>query len=543
MSVDAARYLEMERAFYADLVSRSDFANEAFTRVDTAEFVVGSYAQHEEFDYERWLLGGVPVDPTAVALEYGCGPGRMLLRLSRRFNRVDGVDISKEVIEVAARRVAALSPTPRLFLTDGKELPAALDATYDVAFSVICLQHICVYTVRRRILEGLHRALKPGGLLTFQMGFGPGHPRMVDYLADFVDAPGANGAADVGVLHPAEIAGDLRSLGFTAMGYALTPSGPGDTHGGWIFVRALKSAVAGGTTPMLDVWRPFGFMPLVPDEAAAARTRDLHQQRGVAARLRDAELQVAAVSARVQSVEADACCRAEEASRTIDTLQGTVRELQATIRALERQAETAARAAEDQKSQAAIAVASQIAAVKRDVEDREAHARRTLAALERERDRLIDSLRVARGEIEVSGRRVASAKADIDRLERRVDVDERQLRRLRVADEQRVRALVAELVQESTSSDRPLGVLGAGEHTAWLLRETSLGGVADLLVFDSDPARAGGRVCDRAVIPATEISVRRPGTIVVSSLAFQEEMVTFLKSLSLPDMRIVCCYP
>src|SRR5262245_55621183 len=101
MSVDVTRYLEMERSVYADLVARSNFATESFTRVDDAEHVVGSYAQHEMFDYERWLLSGIHPLPGAVALEYGCGPGRMLLRFASQFHRVDGLDISTDVLDVA----------------------------------------------------------------------------------------------------------------------------------------------------------------------------------------------------------------------------------------------------------------------------------------------------------------------------------------------------------------------------------------------------------------------------------------------------------
>ena len=56
MSVDVTRYLEMERAFYADLVARSNFETEAFTRTDSNELVVGSYVHHESMDYERWRV-------------------------------------------------------------------------------------------------------------------------------------------------------------------------------------------------------------------------------------------------------------------------------------------------------------------------------------------------------------------------------------------------------------------------------------------------------------------------------------------------------
>ena len=123
MSVDVTRYLEMERAFYADLVARSNFDTEAFTRTDTSELVVGSYVHHEAVDYERWLLAGVSTRPGALALEYGCGPGRMMLRLAPRFARVDGIDMSQEVLDVAKRRCASLTSAPRLLLTDGKTVP------------------------------------------------------------------------------------------------------------------------------------------------------------------------------------------------------------------------------------------------------------------------------------------------------------------------------------------------------------------------------------------------------------------------------------
>ena len=71
MSVDVTRYLEMERAFYADLVARSNFETEAFTRTDDNELVVGSYVHHEGVDYERWLLSGVSIRPGALALDTG----------------------------------------------------------------------------------------------------------------------------------------------------------------------------------------------------------------------------------------------------------------------------------------------------------------------------------------------------------------------------------------------------------------------------------------------------------------------------------------
>ncbi len=301
---DPSGYLQMERVHYAALVAKSDFSSDTFTANDDHEHVVGSYAQHEMFDYERWLFAGLLIAPQATALEYGCGPGRMLRRLASRFHRVDGVDISPEVLEVAARRCASLSVPPRLWVTDGAGAPDNTTSQYDVALSVICLQHICVYSVRYRILESLFRALKPGGVLTFQMGYAPGHPNMVDYELDFVEATATNGVVDVGVLHPGEIAADLEGIGFAPGAFALTPTGPGDTHGGWIFVRAVKPG-QGAAVARADpaIWATHGFAPLTRDDAAVSRARWAQRTHGVVGRRRHLHHRVAALEARLSALE------------------------------------------------------------------------------------------------------------------------------------------------------------------------------------------------------------------------------------------------
>ncbi|HEY1434936.1 MAG TPA: class I SAM-dependent methyltransferase, partial [Thermoanaerobaculia bacterium] len=49
-------------------------------------------------DLEGFVLRGVTLDPSATALEIGCGMGRLLGPLSQRAARVTGVDISGEMI-------------------------------------------------------------------------------------------------------------------------------------------------------------------------------------------------------------------------------------------------------------------------------------------------------------------------------------------------------------------------------------------------------------------------------------------------------------
>lgn len=303
-AVSASTYLEMSRAHYASLVAGSDYSTEAFTNSNAAERVVGWYALHEAYDYESALFGGIEIDPGAIAIEYGCGPGRMIRRLSSRFERVDGADISPEVVDVARLRCAELPAPPRLFVTDGQSLPDEISDTYDVAFSVICLQHIPVYSIRRRVIEALFRALKPGGLLAFQMGYGPGHRAMIEYGGEFVSAPGTNGSNDVTVLHPSEIAADLEDSGFVSAEYSLKPAGPGDTHAAWIFVRALKPGAASTISMAPARSAQAGFRPLVRDTAEAERARRTYREHGIPRRRRHLEQQIVTLKAEVAQLRA-----------------------------------------------------------------------------------------------------------------------------------------------------------------------------------------------------------------------------------------------
>ena len=168
---------------------------------------------------------------------------------------------------------------------------------------------------------------------------------------------------------------------------------------------------------------------------------------------------------------------------------------------------------------------------------------RAVALLERERDRLDDALTMAQTDREHWRKRAAAAVQEQDGLARRVDVDERQLLRLKVADRRRVGTIIGELARSAAADNLRVGVLGAGAHSEWLLRHTPLESIAQLFFFDSDPSRAGGSIRSHPVRSSAEILSSRLDAIVVSSLAFQDEMVTFLESQPIQGARIITCYP
>jgi SAM-dependent methyltransferase len=235
-------YLAMQRASF----ERYAAADHVVPGSIDGDFVVGSWQQHDAWsDYEEYLMRYVPTDASWVALEFGCGPGRNIRRWSERFARVDGVDISTRNLENARVFLSGKIPLekmPQLFVTRGDDCGPALRQHYDFAFSTICLQHICVHSVRFRILQSLFECLQPGGRLSVQMGFGVPSPNTVGYEEDFVQATATNRDCDVAVSSPAEIERDLIRIGFENFEHWIRPTGPGDVHPHWIFFTAIKPA-------------------------------------------------------------------------------------------------------------------------------------------------------------------------------------------------------------------------------------------------------------------------------------------------------------
>jgi hypothetical protein len=180
----------------------------------------------------------------------------------------------------------------------------------------------------------------------------------------------------------------------------------------------------------------------------------------------------------------------------------------------------------------------------RDGEQESVELRATLPIadhVERERRDLEDSLAMARADRDSWRERAADAARERDQLRRQADLQGRQLVRLRVADRRRLKGVIDDLVR--SAADWRVGVLGAGEHTEWLLQETSLGVLPHLFFFDSDPSRAGATIAGRTILPARDIPALQLNAIVPSSLAFHEEMVDFLEMLPVSGLRIVRCYP
>ena len=127
----------------------------------------------EEIDAVLSYAGelGVSFARTA-ALDFGCGVGRLSQALARHFARVDGVDISESMIDIA-RQFNQYGGRCRYHLNLRDDLSLFQDDTFDFLYSNITLQHMPPRFARRYIMEFL-RVLKPGGLMIFQI---PARPR------------------------------------------------------------------------------------------------------------------------------------------------------------------------------------------------------------------------------------------------------------------------------------------------------------------------------------------------------------------------------
>jgi ubiquinone/menaquinone biosynthesis C-methylase UbiE len=235
MSKDKSDYLSMQNSYYDEYASQWS--------LNFRDPVVGSYDAHNNWsDYDTHLFKDFNTEGK-IALEYGCGPGRNIVKFSKRFKRIDGVDISAINIEKAELNTAHNKVTkPELYVTSGDNLSMINDNTYDVVFAVICFQHICVHEVRFNILKEIHRVLKPGGQLCFQMGYGgkEGIPT-AGYYENIYEAVSTNGHADVSITDESALVNDLvEKIGFKNYKSDIRPTGPGDNHRNWIWVQVEK---------------------------------------------------------------------------------------------------------------------------------------------------------------------------------------------------------------------------------------------------------------------------------------------------------------
>jgi trans-aconitate 2-methyltransferase len=125
------------------------------------------YNQHSS-EQQKWaneLIDKLNLTGDEHLLDVGCGDGKVSAAIAGRLARgkVVGVDKSREMIDFACANFSA----PNLSFAQCDASSLKFDAEFDVVFSNAVLHWIVDH---RPVLDGIFRALKPGGRVLLQMG-------------------------------------------------------------------------------------------------------------------------------------------------------------------------------------------------------------------------------------------------------------------------------------------------------------------------------------------------------------------------------------
>ena len=142
------------------------------------EFFETALEQVNGFKRELKRLG--PGNPRARrALEIGCGPGRLLKPMSVFFGEIHGIDVSDEMVKLAAGNLAAI-PHIHVRAAPDSTLSAFADDSFDFVYSYAVFQHIPSREVVFAYLDEGRRVLKPGGILRCQINGLPASAKTYD---------------------------------------------------------------------------------------------------------------------------------------------------------------------------------------------------------------------------------------------------------------------------------------------------------------------------------------------------------------------------
>ena len=140
----------------------------------------------EEIDQMFGRLRAAGLSPAqGRALDFGCGAGRLTQALAKRFEYVDGVDISASMLR-CAERYNRFPGRVTYHLNVRPDLATFPTGQYDFICTLIALQHTPPQFQRGYLLDFL-RLLKPGGCAYFQTIHARGWRRLVpNWSADLV---------------------------------------------------------------------------------------------------------------------------------------------------------------------------------------------------------------------------------------------------------------------------------------------------------------------------------------------------------------------
>jgi len=102
------------------------------------------------------------------AVDFGCGVGRVTRALASRFAEAVGVDVSPRMVEQAGRLNDDVENV-RFLVNSGPDLGQLADASADLVYSRIVLQHLRRRRDALRYVEEFLRVVRSDGLVVFQL--------------------------------------------------------------------------------------------------------------------------------------------------------------------------------------------------------------------------------------------------------------------------------------------------------------------------------------------------------------------------------------
>jgi 2-polyprenyl-3-methyl-5-hydroxy-6-metoxy-1,4-benzoquinol methylase len=151
---------------YYGVFSTDEFRGQNLNEATLKEFFDSGETQIDEVLQTARLHvnGGMATD---AALDFGCGVGRLVLPLAKRFSRATGVDISSDYCDEAKRNCDRRGVSNVSFTENLSALLAA-GQRFDFIHSSLVFNHI-PWARGQKIITEMFQLLRPGGVIAIQV--------------------------------------------------------------------------------------------------------------------------------------------------------------------------------------------------------------------------------------------------------------------------------------------------------------------------------------------------------------------------------------
>jgi SAM-dependent methyltransferase len=151
---------------------------------ENALFYVDNRVDYDDPDTDAfWRGGDEAIDHMLAAVgltlrgdekvaDIGCGVGRLSRALAHRVEKVYGIDVSREMLALAAEHNREVANVEWLH-GDGSTLGVLADASVDGCFSHVVFQHLPEAEMTLSYVREMGRVLRPGGWALFQVSMDP----------------------------------------------------------------------------------------------------------------------------------------------------------------------------------------------------------------------------------------------------------------------------------------------------------------------------------------------------------------------------------